>query len=217
VTVVDLVTGMSTAAGAMANLTKHARTIWTALAAVRRNHPAVAYENLLIELVLDIRDRRGMRAVLERRQRVRFLAEEVDVVRELAWGDGEPFAHYRVRGATRLMVRPEGPKRAVLLGLQRRPTKDERVTLSSRRLIRGGFLEAREYWEVWFERPTRRVALTVIFPNRRPPHAVELVTLPRLAPPRRVPVRFAADGRAFVRWSETRLDLERTYSLRWSW
>jgi hypothetical protein len=213
----DLVTGVSTAAEATAHLMRQLRQLWAAVRDLRRRHPSAAYENLLLELVLDIQDRRGLRAVLERRQRVRFLADEAEVVRELVWGEGEQLSRYSVRGACRLLIRPEGSKRAVLLGLAHRPRKGEQALLRSRRVIRNGFRLPTEYCETVLERATQRVVITVIFPLGRPPNEARLVVTPQQRNERTVPIRFAADGRAFLRWSLAQPSLDRTYSLRWSW
>lgn len=216
-TIIESLQGLSSAVEVGARLVGQLQELWKSLIQVAHSRPVVAYENLLLELVYDIQDRHGIRAVLDRRQRVRFLAEDSEIVRELVWGDGEQLARYSVRGARRMLIRPEGSKRAVLLGLPNRPSKGDLATLRSRRVIRGGFRESTEYCETWLERPTRRVVMTVIFPVGRPPHAAQLVTAPEVQTPRTVPIRFAADGRAYVRWSVTRPALDLTYSLRWSW
>lgn len=216
-TLIDLLVRLLGVIEALPRLTQQVAKIGAVVAQVLPRRPTAAYENLFLDLTFDIQDRQGMRAVLRRRQRVRFLVEEPEVVRDLVWGEGEPLAHYRVRGATRLLVRAEGSKRAVLLGLPRRPSRGERVTLASRRVIRGGFREAEEYCETWLERPTRRVTMTVRFPSGRPPREAELVTTPHRQPPRRVPIRYAADGRAYLRWGLIQPPTDRTYRLRWSW
>src|SRR5436305_14524111 len=70
--------------------------------------PATAYETLWLELVLDIADLQGARAVLTRRQSIRFHALDGAVVRELVWGEGDQLVRYTAAGARRLAVRAEG-------------------------------------------------------------------------------------------------------------
>ena len=178
---------------------------------------AVTYENLSLDLILDIRDARGRRAVLERRQRVRFLTRDPEIVRDLVWGEGKQLARYVPTGAKRLGVRREGPRQAVLLGLPRSQTKGDLASIRMRRLIECGFTESREYFETTFERPTRRVAMRVLFPRTRPPHEAYLVSSPPDARTKSIPIRYQADGRAFLSWRQSRPDTFRTYSLRWSW
>ena len=183
---------------------------------LRRSWPAMAYETLWLELVLDLRDGRGERAVLMRRQRIRFHAGAA-VVRELVWGEGEQLTRYTAQGARRLAVRPEGSRRAVLLDPDRRPMRGEEVTITSRRIIRDGFRGADEYCEAFLERPTGRVDLTVVFPPARPPKRAQLVLATTEAVLRTVPPHYRADGRAMLRCRLRRPDPAATYSLRWSW
>ena len=184
--------------------------------ALGRPRPARAYETLWLELVLDLDDPRGERAVLTRRQRIRFHAGAV-VVRELVWGEGEQLARYTAQGARRLAVRPEGSRRAVLLDPDRRPVRGAEVTITSRRTIRDGFRRADEYCEAFLERPTGRVELTVVFPPARPPKRAQLVLATTEAVLRAVPVHYRPDGRAMLRCRLRRPDPAATYSLRWSW
>lgn len=177
----------------------------------------LAYENLSLDVLVEIRDPRGTTAVLQRRQRVRFRDQEGAIIRDLVWGDGEALARYAVKGARRLDVLQEGSKRVVLLGLDRRPVKGARAVVSMRRLMRNAFLQSREYFETLVERPTRRLSMKIVFPPSRPPKDAELVTLPPGLPTRRVPVRYTADRRPFLAWSERDPDRYRIYSLRWSW
>jgi hypothetical protein len=203
---------------AVAHVARELRLIVSALRRrVRPVWPPMPYETLWLELVLDLDDPRGERAVLTRRQGVRFLSQGGAVVRELVWGEGEQLVRYHARGARRLAVRPEGSKRAVLLDPDRRPAVGDRLTIESRRTIRGGFRGRSEYCEAYLERPTGRVDLTIIFPAAHPPTRAQLVRATTETVLRLVPVRYRADGRAVLRCRLRHPDPATTYSLRWSW
>jgi hypothetical protein len=94
--------------------------------------PIVGYEILRLAVVLDICDARGQRAVLARRQSVRFLVPDTRVVRDLIGGNGNQVALYTTHGLSRLAPRPEGPKQVMLLGAPHRPAKGERVRFTFR-------------------------------------------------------------------------------------
>ena len=164
----------------------------------------------------DLADSRGQRAVVTRKQRVRFLAGEAGVITGPVWGDGRQFQRYEITGAKRLGVRREGPRDVLLLGLDGRPGKDSRATLVARRTIHGGFLGEREYFETLVERPTKRLLLRVLFPRQRPPREAFLVEAEE-SRQRALPVRIMADGRARLSWSCTRPKVNTIYSLRWAW
>jgi hypothetical protein len=184
---------------------------------LRRPRSPLGYETVSLALVLELHDTRGERAVLRRRQRVRFLGDGAAVVRELLWGEGDQLVRYQAHGARRLGVRVEGSKRAVLLDPHTRPSPGDRLTIESRRSIRGGFTRRQEYCEAVLERPTGRLELTVLFPPHRPPTTAQLVQAPSERVLRRLHVRFRADGRAVVRCRLQQPVVGTTFSLRWTW
>jgi len=203
---------------ALAGVVRQLRTASGMLFGPRqRDRPTLSYETLWLDLVLDLEDARGRRAVLTRRQRVRFLSADGAVLRELVWGQGEQLLRYTARGARRMRVRPEGSKRAVLLDPDQRPAVGDQLTITSRRTIRGGFREREEYCEAFLERPTGRLDFTVVFPQTRPPRAAWLVLAATEQVVRTLRCRYGPDGRAVLRCRLHRPTTGTTYSLRWRW
>jgi hypothetical protein len=204
-------------------LLSRAQRIWSSVKALLPSlglqKPTVSepYENRFLELVVDIRDSRGDKAVLSRRQGIRFLSAEHGLIRDLVWGDGNTLARYCVRGARRLSVQPEGSKSTVLLGLDRPTRQGESKTVHVRRLMEGSFCGDSEYFETLVERPTDRLSMKVLFPKARPPTDGYLVSTPPERLERRVPVRYSSDQRPFLAWRIDQPEKYRTYSLRWSW
>jgi len=68
----------------------------TAPTAEGTDQQAHLYEILWYEATLTLTDGRGHEAVLERRQRIRFLQNGVVALYDHAWGDGNQFVGYRV-------------------------------------------------------------------------------------------------------------------------
>jgi hypothetical protein len=213
----DSLAKLAAAATAISSLLRELRPSWRLLLDFLRSmRPPVSYETISLDIVLDIEDAGGRRAIYERRQRVRFLAVDSGVVRDLVWGEGDPLARYTATGARRLAVQPDGSRKVVLLGLARRPQRGERVSIRSRRVIINGLTQRQEYCEVLVERPTCRLSMRVLFPRSRPPRdAVLLPSTGGMA--YRVPVRYGADGRPVLCCSVKKPVPERIYSLRWSW
>jgi len=180
------------------------------------NAPA-SYETRRLALVLDIHDRQGRRAVLSRVQRVRFLAADGAVVRELVWGEGEQLVRYVAHGARRMRVRPEGSKRAVLLDPEQRPSAGDELTITSRRTLRDAFRKHDEYCEVLLERPTEVLDITIQFPVRRPPQQAVLVSTVPERVLRVLRARYGSDGRAVIRCRLRTPAIGTTYSVRWRW
>jgi hypothetical protein len=210
----DITTAANALASAFAQLQNLLRTLMRLRLAA---YPGTEYENLRLTIVLDIRDRDGSHAILSRQQRVRFLVPDTGVIRDLVWGEGDQFAHYHSPHVKRLMVRPEGSRSALMLGLSHRPAKGEQASIHSRRVIEGALSQSMEYCEMLVERPTRYLALTVLFPRSRPPHSARVVIAHAAESVRRVSVRYGSGGRPYLRWSCRSPVVDTLYSLRWSW
>ena len=186
----------------------------------RRNRlrpAAVGYRTLWLTLDLDLLDRQGRRAVLHRSQRVQVDQPDATVVRELVWGEGEQLVRYRARGARRAATRAEGSHAAVLLLPRDQPAAGDRLTITSRRTIRNGFLGRQEYCEAYLERPTGRLEIRVRFPAGRSPRDARLVLGAGETVLRRLHPRYGADGHAVLRCSVRRPQVGAIYSLRWTW
>jgi hypothetical protein len=177
--------------------------------------PAHSYENLFLDLTLDLRDAAGKRAIVTHKQRVRFLVEDAGVVMTPIWGEGDQVRRYELEGARRLGSRREGPRQVQLLGLERSPTKNAMATIFGRRTILDGFTQNQEYFEAVVERPTKRLSIRVLFPRGRLPTEAYLTTPSGTA--QKLPVRLGRDRRARIRWSQMSPTTQTVYSLRWSW
>lgn len=176
--------------------------------------PAVSYENLLLDIILDLRDAAGQEADVICKQKVRFLVEDAAVISSPVWGDGNQLAQFKVDGGTYLGEQRDGPKRVQLLGLDR-SSMERTATVQSTRRIRNGFLKADEYFESMVERPTHRLRVTVLFPKARPPRrAYVLGTSGENLSQPRVTLR---NGRASLRCVLQSPKLRSVYSLRWAW
>ncbi|MCC6266697.1 MAG: hypothetical protein IT300_03945 [Dehalococcoidia bacterium] len=211
------------------NLTNTSALNWaTVLGVVERCLPVLlrfwchrrerySYENLRFDLSLTLHDAAGRQATLRRTQSVRFRTAEAGIVRDVVWGEGEQFADYCVSGADLVGVRNEGPSKVALLDIHRRPAINERAELAIDRLIKGGFLQPREYIETELERPTKLLRLKVGFPRGCTPRAARVELSPPLRSSVAVPVELDASGRPELSWS-TKHPLQNTrYRLVWSW
>lgn len=190
------------------------RSVLMARLSNKRNVP---YENISLDITIDIRDAAGRTAVLSRRHVLRMLREEPVAIRDIVWGEGKPLAGYRVEGARRIDLKSEGSRRAVLLSLDRPGAMGERVVVRTRRFLESAFLDELEYFETSLERPTGRVSMKVLFPKTRPPREAHLVTAIPDRELRRIRTRYGHDRRPYLVWHERRPEQFRTYSLRWRW
>jgi hypothetical protein len=175
-----------------------------------------SYENLLLDLTLDIGDESGRRAIVRRKQQVRFLANEAGVLRSSFWGDGDQVLRHRSSGATRLGSRTEGSQKVLLLGLERPARKGSVVEVQTTETVSDALLGQHEYFEAAVERPTRRLRMRVVFPAGRSPQNIYLNAgsgVNQL----KLPMHRNANGRPTVGWSLSHARIDTLYSLRWTW
>lgn len=189
----------------------------TVLRLFGRGEPESSYENVSLSIELELCDPKGKRAVLRRRQRVRFLSEEAGVVRDVIWGEGTTLAGYSVEGAEVLSVRHEGSKKVVLLGLPTRPGKGEGTTLKMERTIANGFAPDEGYLETVVERPTTRLRLRVLFPPNRFPKRVRVESSPPSIASHSLAVRLTNSGKSYATWAMEDPKRLVTYRIRWNW
>jgi hypothetical protein len=125
------------------------------------------YEILRYQVTLALLDGVGNEAVLERRERVRFLQDNVITLYDHAWGDGQMFVGYRVspgRVADRFRV---GSRYRTLISLRETKNRGDLLSYRVRRRIVGGFTHDEEWLEVEVDHPTRDLSVAVTFPKER--------------------------------------------------
>ena len=176
----------------------------------------VSYENLLLDLTLDLRDATGGRAYVQRRQRVLFKTNEAGVIRNLVWGEGTQVKKLASQGGRRVATAREGSREVLLLALARPGQLGKSSEITTDETLSNAFRESQEYFEASVERPTHSLRLRIVFPKARPPKDVYL-DAGWLLGRKSVPVRIAHDGRARVTQTLVNPALDRVYGLRWSW
>lgn len=220
----EIASSIMTSLEASIGLFERIKTLW---ARARQMFPAPAalpepgqkldYENDFIEEVLDLRDTYGRRALLTKRQRLRFRSVESAILRDGIWGNGEQFGRYQVTGARRVSTQQEGMRTTVLLAIEPRPTDGEPREVQMTRTIRDAFRDRTSFFDLMAERPTGHLSLRVMFPKSRPPTSAYLVEAPSETTLRRIRLRHTEDGRPFLSWRRSHPVPLTTYSLRWAW
>lgn len=175
-----------------------------------------SYENLLLDLRLDLHDPSGQSAFIKRKQRVRFLTDEAGVLACPMWGDGVQLKRLELKGAKRLGLRPDGPRQDLLLGLAHPAKRYASALVTARESLDHAFLRNQEYFEATVERPTQSLRLEVVFPKERPPTSARLVS-DSGANEEVLPIRLGRDARAKISWRLTQPQIRSVYSVRWSW
>jgi hypothetical protein len=177
------------------------------------------YQVLEHESILELLDAQGKQALFKKRQKVRYLQDNIIAYQDQAWGDGKILLDYRCSPGEPVDRYRLGHKTYMLISLREVKNIGDCDEFNIQWWIRGGFLRSKESWETEISHPTNRLILRVIFPDNRLPHRVTLIEHTRqrtkileTQSQRRLP-----DRRWQVEWETNRPRLHESYILQWEW
>jgi hypothetical protein len=197
----------------LAQTYKLLRTLWRGLA------DEGIYEVLEYESTLELLDRKGVCACFRKRQKVRYLQNNIIAYQDQGWSDGEGLLDYQCSpGVVVDQYRP-GQKTYILISLRESKRRGDVDEFHMEWSLREAFRRTREQWETEVNHRTRMLLVRLIFPKPRPPVRVWLEEQLR----RRTrllsdgALKQLADGRWQVVWQTDRPRLHERYVLRWEW
>lgn len=177
------------------------------------------YEVLEYESSLELRDKHGKYALFQKREKVRYLQDNIIAYQDQAWGDGEILLNYRCTPGKQVDRYRPGRKTYILISLRSVKNKRDVDEFNIRWGMRNGFLRATELWETEINHSTKRLKVEVIFPNARPPQRTWLIEATRrrshiLSQDALVQL---PNGRWLVSWETNNPRLHERYLLKWKW
>lgn len=177
------------------------------------------YEVLDYEVQLELLDTKGEKAVLHKRERVRFLQNNIIAYQDQAWGDGEIFADYQCSPGIAVDRYREGHRFRILISLRATKNRNDVEEFRIDRAIQRGFTKPVEDFQIEIDHPTRRLAISVVFPRKRFPKHVTLIerNATRSTPLTEEHQLTLPDGRQQVTWSSDKPRVFEAYLLRWEW
>ena len=187
--------------------------------ALRRRLCSVSYEVLEYDSTLELKDPKGEEAIYRKRQKVRFLVDDVVAFRDVFWGEGNLASSYRCRPGKAVDLYREGSKHYVLISLREAKHLGDVVEFNIERKVRGGFVRRDEWREVEINDPTVKLRLVLVFPEARQcihawvmeKHGDRVTALGRDHFSR------LPDGRQVLSWEKSNPKLHELYRLRWEW
>jgi hypothetical protein len=187
-----------------------------------RRHASLSqgmYEVLSHSVSVRLHDDKGKRATYSKVQRVRFNQDNVIAYQDQAWGEGEIFADYQCSPGIPVDRYQDGHLWRILISLREVKSRGQIETFHIKRKIRNGFLKNREYLQTKIDHPTRRLSLSVTFPQHRQPRHVVLheQNANRTTPLSSEHRLMLPDQRLKVTWSTKRPRRYEMYTLRWTW
>jgi hypothetical protein len=177
------------------------------------------YEVLEHEATVELKDRRGTHALVRKRQKIRYLQNNIIAYQDQAWGDGKILLNYRCSpGVVVDRYRP-GQKTYLLISLRQTKHRNDVDEFNITWEAHNGYIRTSELWATEVNHKTRWLKLQVIFPEVRPPLRAWLVeSLHRRKHDLSNNAKMKLpDGRWMVSWETERPRLNEQYQLHWEW
>jgi hypothetical protein len=186
---------------------------------VQGHFPQGPYEVLEYESTLELLDPDGKHAIFRKREKIRYLQNNIIAYQDQAWGDGQILVNYRCTPGKPVDRYRTGHKWHMLVSRREVRNRGDIDVFNIEWEICNGFLKSTGYWETHVMHPTEHLEINVIFPESRQPQHITLVEsnhksrhvcavgLETLLP----------DGRCLCRWESPYPRLHENYILQWEW
>jgi hypothetical protein len=177
------------------------------------------YEILDYEITLNLVDPKGRKAIFHKRQRVRFLQNNILAFQDYAWGDGGIFTSYTCAPGQVVDRYQEGDRWNILISLRQTKSKGDVEDFHIERVATDGFTSDEEWLQTEIRHPTRRLRLSVFFPRKRHCTSAFIQTRSTNRTQRLNTNNFTdlPDGRQLLTWETANVSGLEVFTLRWRW
>jgi hypothetical protein len=184
----------------------------------RMTNPGM-YEVLNYETTLEILDNKGEKAMLNKKEEVKFLQNNIIAYQDQAWGDGKILLDYKCSPGTPVDRYRSGYKTHILISLREVKNKGDIDEFNIEWGIENGFLSKTGFWATEICQNTKRIVIQVIFPKTRPPIRALILekNIQRTYPLDGIDKKELPDGRWLVSWEKNQPRLYEHYILNWEW
>lgn len=189
------------------------RKIWRGLA------EEGMYEVLEYEAVYDLKDIQGKNTHFSKRQRVRYLQNNIISYLDQAWGDGEILLNYQCSPGTEADRYRLGHKTYILISLRDVKQRGDEDEFQIEWDMTDTFTRTSEQCEAEVSHRTKHLSIQVIFPKERPPLQAALVENTRRKTHllKQEDIKRLPNGRWRIKWECKKPRLYERYILKWEW
>jgi hypothetical protein len=177
------------------------------------------YEVLDYEATLELKDKRGKRACVQKYEKVRYLQNNIVAFQDQAWGDGKILINYRCTPGIPVDTYRSGFKNCILISLREVKNQGDIDEFHIDWEIHQGFLRSTGFWASEISHYTDKIKMRVIFPKTRPPLQATVLekNQQRTLALSKDSFLQLPDGKWEVTWERNRPRLYEQYILRWEW
>jgi len=184
-----------------------------------RNRDGGMYEVLNYKTTLALCDPEGKKAKVLKKEKIRYLQNNVIAFQDQAWGDGKILVNYRCSPGTPVDRYRWGYKHHILISLGQVKSRGDIDEFRINWDIRRGFLSSTGFWGTEISHNTRHVAVHVIFPKNRPPKIAWMLERNRQKTIKLGAGAFKSirGGNQEIFWEKKAPRLYEQYILKWEW
>lgn len=177
------------------------------------------YEIFDYDSTLELLDTSGESAVFIKRQRVKFLQNNIIAFQDYAWGDGNIFADYQCSPGIVVDRYQEGDRWNVLISLRETKNRGDIEDFYIQRTVKNTYTQPEEWRQVEIRHLTRRLKIAIIFPKERRCQRATLLQRSKHQTVVLGPEHFTAlpDGRQVLTWETSKIKQFEIYTIRWRW
>jgi len=197
----------------------HLSVLWDVYQAGKQWWPSNSdiYEILDYEASLELIDPKGEKAIFRKRQKVKFLQNNIIAFEDYAWGDGNILAEYKCVPGVVVDKYQEGDRWNILISLRETKSKGDIEEFYIERMENGTFTRAEEWLQTEIRRRTRRLSMSIVFPleYRCQRAIVQQRTHNRVIELGSDHFHNLPDGRQRLHWETNQVRPFEIYTIRW--
>lgn len=177
------------------------------------------YEVLDYGIRLELKDPEGKKALVSKRERVKYLQNNVIAFQDQAWGDGRILLNYQCTPGVPVDQYRSGYKTHILISLREVKNRGDIDEFNIQWGISRGFLSPTGFWGTDVDHRTEVIKVDVVFPQGRPPLKASVLekNLQRVKTISSDRFIYLPDGRCVLSWEQTKPRRYEQYILRWEW
>ena len=186
---------------------------------VRKARNEGMYQVLDYESILELMDVQGRKARFCKREKVRYLQDNIIAFQDQAWGAGKILVDYQCSPGVPVDCYRAGYKIYTLISLREVKKKSDEDEFKINWKIQKGFLRKTGFWGTDINHETDRIKVQVIFPKLRPPLSASILenNRQRTTDLGKDHFRQLPDERWVVTWEVSKPRLYEQYLLCWQW
>lgn len=177
------------------------------------------YEVLEYECKVELRDKNGKLAEVQKREKLRYLQDYISSYLDQAWGDGKILVNYHCSPGVPVDEFRLGHKTYKLISLREFRNRGDTDKFRIEWQMRNGFLKSTGFWGTAINHRTKKVTVKVVFPKERPPMQASIIesNLQRRQTLEKDSKKVLPNGRVMITWEIANPRIYENYVLRWEW